>query len=168
MSHLQDLFYVPTAGPCWVASPATTCWLPQVQVFYPATTSDDSINLSGDVAAGWVIEAAKKLESLARFRTGWDSYGGLPLKREARGLTMQVLGWLQKYDLPVPAVVLGSAGTVQLEWRDKGKELEVELRDNNTIEYLKVHPNGEIEEGEAAVDPSGRVVHDLTRWLQYC
>jgi len=120
-------------------------------------------DLGGDTAS-WVVEAAKKLEALERFQQGWDSHGGLPLKGGAKRLTLQVLGWLRKVELPVPAVVLGSAGTVQLEWRAKGKELEVELRDNDTIEYVKVFPAGEIEEGEASSDLSGKL-HNLTAWL---
>jgi hypothetical protein len=136
---------------------------PQPQIQYYATTSSDALDLSGDTA-DWVVEAAKKLEALGRFRTGWDSYGGLPLQRGAKRLTRDVLGWLRKDDLPVPAVVLGSGGSVQLEWRAKEKELEVELRDNNTIEFVKVSPTGDIEEGQAAADLPGQL-RDLTDWF---
>ncbi|MGH7169348.1 MAG: hypothetical protein ACRELG_03615, partial [Gemmataceae bacterium] len=115
--------------------------------------------------ASWVVEAAKKLEALGRFQKGWDSYDGLPIKLGAKRLALQVLGWLRKDELPVPAVVLGSAGTVQLEWRARGKELEVELRDDDSIEYVKVFPaDREIEEGEAASDLSAKL-HELTGWL---
>jgi hypothetical protein len=123
----------------------------------------DTLDLSGDTAH-WVVEAVKKLERLGRFRTGWDSYGGLPLRQGAKGLTLWVLRWLGKDELPVPSVVLGSGGTVQLEWRAKGKELEVELRDNNTIEYAKLSPGGEIEEGEAVLNLPGKI-HDLAEWF---
>jgi hypothetical protein len=122
-----------------------------------------TINLSGDTAS-WVIEAAKKLEELGRFRRGWDSYGGLPLKQRAKSLTARVLDWLRKDELPVPAVVLVSGGTVQLEWKARGKELEVQLRDNDTFEFVKVNRDGKIEEGEAENDLF-RNLHDLTNWL---
>src|SRR5579872_3088407 len=99
--------------------------------YEPATTYFGSIDVGGDTA-GWVLEAAAKLETLGRFQIGWDSYGGLPLKAGAKDLTVRALRWLSHDELPAPAVVLGSGGTVQLEWRTKDKELEVELRDNNT------------------------------------
>jgi hypothetical protein len=135
----------------------------QIQYASPARISTESIDLGGQTA-DWVLQAAQKLEALGRLRVGWDSYGGLPLKKGTRTLTVRVLDWLRKDELPVPAVVLGSGGTVQLEWRTKGKELEVELRDNDTIEYVRVFPGGDIEDGEAAHDISERL-QSLSQWL---
>src|SRR5712691_9273818 len=83
------------------------------------TITGGNLLLRGTTAP-WVIDAAKKLEALGRLPTGWDSYGGLPLDSDAKNLTVSALGWLEDKNLPVPAVVLGSAGTVQLEWRVKG------------------------------------------------
>ncbi|MHB1424528.1 MAG: hypothetical protein ACYC3I_15260 [Gemmataceae bacterium] len=134
-----------------------------VQIEYSVAPSFDALDLSGNTA-GWVLEAAKKLEKLGRFRIGWDSYGGLPLKPNAKGLTLRVLSWLGNDELPVPAVVLGSNGTVQLEWKARGKELEVELQDDDTIEFVKVSPNGKTEGGEANVDLSKRL-HELSSWF---
>jgi hypothetical protein len=163
MNELQDLGITLNSHPAWPSAPPASCGQTQVQILYPATTLAGVLDLSKDTAS-WVIEAAKKLEKLGRLRAGWDSYGGVPLKPGAKGLTVRVLDWLRTDELPVPAVVLGSGGTVQLEWRAKGKELEVELRDNSTIEYVKVSTSGDIEEGEATADLSGRL-HDLSRWL---
>src|SRR5690349_11563062 len=72
-------------------------------------TSGLSLKLSR--TAGWVIDAAKKLEALASLRQGWDSYGGDPLKPEAKDFTVRAISWLVNQDLPTPAVVLGSGGT---------------------------------------------------------
>jgi len=58
---------------------------------------------------------------------------------------------------------LGSGGTVQLEWRAKGKELEIELGKDNVIQFVKVH-NGNIEEGEERANLSQRL-RGLTWWL---
>jgi hypothetical protein len=129
------------------------------------TLTNDALALSGDTA-GWVIEAAKKLETLGRFRAGWDSYRGQPLSKGARCLMLQVLAWLRKEDLPVPGVVLGSGGDVQIEWRANGKELEIDLRDNNTIEYVMVSSDGEIEEGESSHGLPEKV-RSLAGWLVY-
>jgi hypothetical protein len=127
--------------------------------------SGGTLVLSGSTAS-WVLDAAKKLEALGKLPAGWDSYGGLPLDSNAKKLTVSVLGWLGGNDLPVPAVVLGSAGTVQLEWRAKGKELEVELGKDNAVEFVKVYPNGDIEEGEEKANLPQRL-RGLTRWLLY-
>jgi len=114
--------------------------------------------------AGWVLEAARKLEALGRLPPGWDSYGAKPLDPDARRLTLYVLGWLGTKELPVPAVALASGGAVHLEWHSAGKELDVGLGEGAGIEYVKVHPSGEIEEGTAEVDLQRRM-RDLTKWL---
>jgi len=114
-------------------------------------------------AAPWVIDAAKKLEAIGKLPSGWDSYGGAPLDLNARTLTVNALGWLGNENLPVPAVVLGSGGTVQLEWRAGGRELEIEL-EKDGIEFLKVHANKEMEEGQAKTDLP-RQLQDLSWWL---
>jgi hypothetical protein len=164
VNELHELGLTTTSRSFFISPFTVRSAQPTIRIIYSGDPSLSTINLSGDTAH-WVIEAAKKLEALARFRKGWDSYGGLPLKQRAKDLTLRVLGWLRKDELPVPAVVLGSGGTVQLEWRTRGKELEIELRDNDSIEFVKVNPDGEIEEeGEAENDLSSRL-HDLTAWL---
>jgi hypothetical protein len=127
--------------------------------------SGGTLVLTGRTAS-WVMDVAKKLEALGRLPAGWDSYGGLPLDPNAKKLAVSVLGWLGGEELPVPAVVLGSGGTVQLEWRANGKELEVELGKDNSIEFVKVNPNGDIEEGEERANLPQRL-RGLTWWLFY-
>jgi hypothetical protein len=162
MSEPWDLGITLRSRPAWASSCVRSYSYEPPQAQY-ATTSVGLVALGGETA-GWVLEAAKKLEALGRLRAGWDSYGGGPLKQGAKNLTVRVLGLLRTDELPVPAVVLGPGGTVQLEWRAKDKELEVELRDNDTIEYVKVCPSGDIEEGEAAADLPARL-HDLSHWF---
>jgi hypothetical protein len=122
-----------------------------------------TLAMSG-TSAPWVLDAAKKLEAIGKLPAGWDSHGGLTLDPNARKLTASVLGWLGNDNLPVPAVVLGSGGTVQLEWRAKGKELEIELGNDNTIEFVMVNPGGEIEEGHQNVGLPQKL-RGLTWWL---
>jgi hypothetical protein len=114
--------------------------------------------------APWVMEAAKKLEALGRLPAGWDSHGGRPLNAASRELAVSVLGWLENEHLPVPAVVLGPNGTVQLEWRAKGKELDVELCGDSAINFVKESPEGELEEGRTDRNLQERL-KKLTRWL---
>jgi len=127
-------------------------------------TSGMSVGLSH--AAAWVYEAAKKLERLGKLKPGWDSYGGSPLSDAARTLTVQVLDWLGKSDLPVPAVVLGSNGNVHLEWRKSGKELEVELGNKKSIGFVRVSPGGRITEGTHEYDQKEMLMRDAF-WLAY-
>jgi hypothetical protein len=128
-----------------------------------STTSGGFITFTGSSPV-WVFEAAKKLEALGRLRPGWDSYGGLPLNPESQALTLNVLGWLGSDELPTPAVVLGSEGNVHLEWRVKGRELEVGLGRGQRVAFVKVYPNGDIEEGEQSANLPQQL-RGLTCWL---
>jgi hypothetical protein len=128
-----------------------------------AITLGGTLNLTGNSAA-WVIEAARKLEALGSLHCGWDSYGGLPLTPTAKELTLRVLDWLGQNELPIPLVILGSSGDVHLEWRKKGRELEVELGGNRGIAFAKVHSTGEVEEGTEAVAMKDRL-RNLSQWL---
>ena len=101
----------------------------------------------------WQFEAMKMLENLAALPKGWDSYGGERLRPDAKKLAVKLIDWIEMDDLPVPAVVLCSAGTVQFEWKHQGRELEIEVVSHDSVEYLVVHPSGEMQEGA--------ITHDL-------
>ena len=117
---------------------------------HPSAVTTVSLNLAQ--AARWVQVAAYKLESLGEHQVGWDSHGGLPLTSEARNITVMAIGWIDQEELPVPAVVLGSAGTVQLEWRLKNNKLEVDLGNGQEIEYFMRDSQGGIVEGQSGSD----------------
>jgi hypothetical protein len=147
--------------PCSTHQTAAAAWPPAVATGLSATGG--MLIFYGE-KAGWVFEAAKKLEALGRLQPGWDSYNGLSLRPEARELTLQVLDLLGMHNLPVPAVVLGSGGTVHLDWRTKGRELEVELERGNSLNYVKVTPQGDIQEGTATVKGPENL-GGLSHWL---
>lgn len=136
-------------------------------VIAPSTTG---LALSFDASTPtWVIEAARKLDALGSLGRNWDSYGGLPISPGARAITFDALGWLKNQDLPVPAVVLGSSGTVHLEWRSNGKKLELGFGENGMSEYLKVDRHGTAEDDEdmecADAEAREKITY-LAEWLR--
>ncbi len=121
--------------------------------------------LSGNTTSPWAIAAAQKLDTLGKLEPGWDSYDGLPLQPAARELAVRVFHWLACTEMPAPGISLGSGGTVHLEWRNNGRELELELVDQTTIHFAAVTAEGEIqEEGEATTDLPEKLAA-LTNWL---
>jgi hypothetical protein len=134
------------------------------QVNVPMTSTSNALALDADTAA-WVFEAAKKLDSLGKLRRNWDSYDGLPLSPGAKRITFDALGWLKHQDLPVPAVVLGSGGTVHLEWYSNGKELELGFGESNRMEFCKIDSHGHVEEGDEDQDICSTLTI-LTEWLR--
>jgi hypothetical protein len=140
------------AYPPWFAVPA---------VFRAST----NVSLDLMQCKDWVREAAVKLEALGALPRNWDSYGGSPLTQSAKDFTNQVLRCLEDKDLPTPAVVLGSRGTVQFEWRRRGKELEVDLGEGNELEYVKVGPSGTIQEEGCEQSDFGSKLRELVAWF---
>lgn len=116
--------------------------------------------------ADWVFAAARKLENIAKLKRNWDSYDGLPLSPVARQTTYDALDWLKHRDLPVPAVVLGSAGTVHLEWYFQGKELEIGFENDGTVEYCKIENDGRADEGQEKQNYEiKKRLMQLAKWL---
>src|SRR5436309_3527474 len=87
--------------------------VPAIICSYSGASASLWIDLSR--GQGWVLEAARKLEAIGSLPPGWDSYGGQSLQPRAKEITVRALRCLEAVDLPTPSVVLGSAGTVQLE-----------------------------------------------------
>ena len=138
--------------------------VPIIDVQLRSATSSNALALDANTAV-WVFEAVKKLEKLSHLERNWDSYDGLPLSPESRIITFDVLGWLKNQDLPVPSVVLGSNGTVHLEWRLKGKELELGFDGPRAMQYVKVSAEGNIDEGEENAELREKLCV-LTSWLK--
>ncbi|MDE2095711.1 MAG: hypothetical protein KGL39_00510 [Patescibacteria group bacterium] len=94
-------------------------------------------------------EIIKELENLSRLQRDWDSYDGLPLSSISKQKALAAIAILKDQQiLPVPAVVLGSAGTVNFEWQYGGKELEIGFSLMGIMEYTKVDNKGRVIGGE--------------------
>lgn len=112
----------------------------------------------------WLVQAKEKLNALARLPANWDSHDGLPLQPAIFDAALAVLGWLERQELPVPGVVLGSAGTVQFEWQCDGRELQIEILTPAAIGWLKISVDGSMEERRD--EPSSpEQVRRLIEWL---
>lgn len=118
-------------------------------------------------AQHWVIDAARQLDALGRLRSGWDSYGGKPLRPEAKALTVKAIQSLERLDLPVPLVALGSGGGVQFEWEHEGRELDLDFGSHgDRIGFLKCPVDGDMEEGVAdGIDDA--TLRKFTNWLLF-
>ena len=75
----------------------------------------------------WEVEVVRALVNLARLPAGWDSYGTSPLRRDAGHFALEILQGVMRPRTPLPQVVPSSAGGVQLEWHEKGIDLELHI-----------------------------------------
>jgi hypothetical protein len=72
-------------------------------------------------------EIQPQLTELTQYPVGWDSYGAPPLREDTAIFAMFVLNSVMRLQTPLPQVVPSSAGGVQLEWHEKGIDLELHI-----------------------------------------
>src|SRR6476469_8907832 len=110
---------------------------------YPGQIIDDSVattdkesrpaysNFAREFAAQperkWQIEVVNALTQLATLQQGWDSYNAPPLRRDAGHFALEILQSVMRPRTPVPQIVPSSSGGVQLEWHERGVDLELHV-----------------------------------------
>jgi hypothetical protein len=67
------------------------------------------------------------LNEFTRYSIGWDSYNAPPLQHDTAGFALSVLNSIMRTATPLPQVGPSSVGGVQLEWHEKGVDLELHI-----------------------------------------
>ena len=75
----------------------------------------------------WQIEVQRHLLHYAKMQEGWDSYGTPPVGWDTGMFALSVLNDVMRTRTPIPQVVPSAAGGVQLEWHEKGIDLELHV-----------------------------------------
>src|SRR5438094_720084 len=112
----------------------------------------------------WLVESFKKVSRLAELTDNWDSYGAKPPEPAIIDFAIRILGWLEDEKLEIPSIAPTARGTIHFEWSNKGRELEVEVGSDGQFNYLKVFPDGSMEEKESELASPAKI-RRLTQWL---
>jgi hypothetical protein len=75
----------------------------------------------------WEVEVVRALVRLARLPAGWDSYRSPPPSRDAGHFALEILQGIMRPRTPPPQIVPSSGGGIQLEWHEKGIDLELHI-----------------------------------------
>jgi hypothetical protein len=75
----------------------------------------------------WQIEVQSHLLRCAKMGEGWDSYGAPSVGWDTGMFALSVLNDVMRTRTPIPQVVPSSVGGVQLEWHEKGVDLELHI-----------------------------------------
>jgi hypothetical protein len=67
------------------------------------------------------------LVRLVKMPAGWDSYNAPPVTRDAGHFALEILQSVMRPRTPLPQVIPSAAGGVQLEWHEKGVDLELHI-----------------------------------------
>jgi len=75
----------------------------------------------------WQVEVVNQLVKFAKLPKGWDSYNAERFRSDAGMFALEVLEKVMRPRTPVPQIVPTASGGVQLEWHQKGIDLEINI-----------------------------------------
>lgn len=113
----------------------------------------------------WLRPAQRKISELAQLPENWDSYGSRSIQPAAIKQAADLIAYLSKFNLPSPHIFPVSGGGIQLEFEQGGRELEIEILPDGSLEFLKVDEKGEMQEGKV-LSGSEPEIRRLVYWLQ--
>lgn len=96
------------------------------------STTKSTIASATPILAG-VVARIRELELMP---SGWDGVGGPPIQIAAVRKAIHLLGSLRAEQLPEVIVAPVTGGGLQLEWRRPGREAEIEILPDGSVEYL--------------------------------
>jgi hypothetical protein len=111
----------------------------------------------------WREAVIARLDCLIRLERGWDGYEGMPVSFANATFALRMLESACGDDAPVPEIVPGADGDLQIEWHLAGEDIELHVRGpNDVIAWRMVGEN----------DPDGEEIpltNDFTivvRWIE--
>ncbi len=91
----------------------------------------------------WLREVEDEMVKLLSLEAGWDSYGALQVDPAQVVSAIALLRRIvNEVDTSRPSVVPTNKGGVQLEWHERGTDLEIEMCTDGTIGVLAKCRNG--------------------------
>src|SRR2546427_5293119 len=85
----------------------------------------------------WQARTIRRIYELLLLPRNWDSYGSPPPTRVAANRAIQVIRGINPDSFLSPRVIPVPGGGVQLEWSFGEREVEIEIDDDGSVEYLK-------------------------------
>jgi hypothetical protein len=104
-----------------------------------------------ETSAPWQPVVLDRIERLLKLRQGWDSYAAVPIAHDAGMFALVVLNNVMGPRTPTPTIVPTSTGGLQLEWHEKGIDLEVRVLGPYRCDFVVEDSRGEIESSEDAL-----------------
>src|SRR5262249_17244565 len=95
----------------------------------------------------WRSNVVDRLEELVRLPVGWDGYAGEPVSLLNANFALRVLEAVCSPESPVPQIVPGTTGDLQIEWHAPQGEIELHVRaPNDVMAWYRAADSNEEEE----------------------
>jgi hypothetical protein len=111
---------------------------------------------------GWREPVLERLKDLCKLPVGWDGYQGGPVDFRIAEFALRMLAAACGPDTPVPSIVPGPSGDLQVEWHLQSGDIELHVRAPNSVHAWRWTPDlGEDgEERSLTVDFT-----DVSHWI---
>jgi hypothetical protein len=104
-------------------------------------------------ASAWTDEIQGRLNDLTSLPTGWDGYESRPVSFTCAQFAAALLEQIYVDGVPVPSLIPGSDGAIQIEWHRNGFDLEILILGANDVISLRRNvQTGATEEEELQSD----------------
>jgi hypothetical protein len=113
----------------------------------------------------FVAEVQSALDSLRALTPNWDGYGAPSIDSAVIEAAKTFVATLPENLVPRPRVVPMSNGTLQLEWHDGPKSLELEFESPTSIRYLQWFPEKGIEQESSFAATNVEAAFGLIQWF---
>ncbi|MER9758497.1 hypothetical protein [Mesorhizobium sp. M0138] len=90
-----------------------------------------------DIETEWSEQVMAKLNELVALPTGWDGYSGSGVTFEIAHFSANLLQSIFVPDAPIPSLVPGSDGSMQIEWHAHGFDIELDVIAVNQVMCLR-------------------------------
>jgi hypothetical protein len=129
--------------------------IPEARKTAAATVSEE------EETPAWALHVKRRFDEVCALEEGWDGYNGRPVKWQTADFTFRMLQSICASDAPVPQIVPGSSGSLQVEWHLPHQTIELLVRAPYEVEAWREGPS--IDEEEADLSGDFRRVID---WLE--
>jgi hypothetical protein len=94
-----------------------------------------------DLEQKWRDPIIKRLNELVALQPGWDGYYGVPVTFENAYFAMEVLDACCRGNDPIPQIVPGTSGDLQIEWHLEKGDIELHILSPNNVQAWHVNEN---------------------------
>jgi hypothetical protein len=114
---------------------------------------------------GFVGDVQAAIESLRALAPNWDGYSAPAIDPDVIEAAKAFVAKLPENGALRPLVVPMSNGTLQLEWHDGPRSLELEFESPYSIRYLEWHPARGVEHEDSFSATDVDTAVELIRWI---
>ena len=82
---------------------------------------------------GWLDGVKARFNELVQMRSGWDGYQGAPVSFVNANFALRMLEAVCGENAPMPQIVPGPDGDLQIEWHTIGADIELHVRGPNDV-----------------------------------